>query len=402
MCDTMGFLSKGRAYFAKNSDRSPNEPQLVEYHPRRSGAGSLKATYIEIEDAGEANAVLLSRPSWLWGAEMGVSERGVVIGNEAVFTKGAYGKTGLTGMDLVRLGLERGESARHAFEVIANLLERYGQGGNCGFDHDFYYDNSFLILDRHDVYILETAGKRWAAKRFERAAISNRLSLEANADLRGGGAAADEDFSKKHLEPVYSFFSGSKQRNGMACAALTSAAGVPDLMRALRAHAPEIHNPLCQNSVRSVCMHAGGAIGDHTTASMVVELGDIIKLWVTGSSTPCISLFKPWAFGNPPTPPVFEAGDARAKEYWLARERFHRNLLGRELPAEYYAERDALEAGWLTEAEHADLAAMRALSLRAGEQEAAFYEKWGQAKLADGKARASFLNYWQKKNATLG
>lgn len=401
MCDTMGFLAGGGAYFAKNSDRSPNEPQLAEYHPRRGGAGRLKATYIEIEDAGEANAVLLSRPSWLWGAEMGLSERGVAIGNEAVFTKGAYGKTGLTGMDLVRLGLERGESARHAVEVIASLLERYGQGGNCGFDHDFYYDNSFLILDAHDVYILETAGKRWAAKRFARAAISNRLSLGAQADLLGGGAKAGEDFAKKHLDPVYSFFSGSKQRNGMACAALAAAAGAPELMRALRAHAPGVANPLCQNSVGSVCMHAGGAIGDHTTASMIVEFGKIAKVWITGSSTPCVSLFKPWAFGNPPAPPVFEAGDARAKEHWLARERFHRSLLGGELPAAYFAERDALEKSWLAQAENADLAAMRELSLRAAAEEEAFYEKWGRAAPARGKARASFLSYWKKKNAAL-
>ncbi|HWQ58751.1 MAG TPA: C69 family dipeptidase [Clostridia bacterium] len=401
MCDTMGFLAGDRAYFAKNSDRSPNEPQLVEYHPAHGARGRLKVTYMEIEDAGEANAVLLSRPSWLWGAEMGVSSRGVVIGNEAVFTKGAYGKTGLTGMDLVRLALERGESAKHALEVIAALLERYGQGGNCGYDHDFYYDNSFLILDTSDIYVLETAGRRWAARRYERAAISNRLSLGAEAELRGGGSPAGEDFKAKHLEPVYSFFSGSKQRNASACAALAGASGARDLMRALRAHQPGVGNPLCQNSVGSVCMHAGGAIGDHTTASMVAELGGVTKLWLTGSSTPCVSLFKPYAFGDLATPPVFEAGDAAAKGYWLARERFFRSLIGKALPAEYYEERDALENGWLAEAEGADLPAMRELSLRACIEEEAFYDKWRGVRLADGAPRASYMEYWRRKNAAL-
>ena len=33
MCDTMGFFSNGTAIFAKNSDRSPNEPQVLEYIP---------------------------------------------------------------------------------------------------------------------------------------------------------------------------------------------------------------------------------------------------------------------------------------------------------------------------------------------------------------------------------
>jgi hypothetical protein len=401
MCDTMGFLAEGKAYFAKNSDRSPNEPQVVEYHPAHGARGRLKATYLELDDREDAHAVLLSRPVWMWGAEMGVNECGVVIGNEAVFTKGAYGKTGLTGMDLLRLALERAGDAKSAVGIIAALLEQYGQGGNCGYDHDFYYDNSFLIADRNDIYVLETAGKRWTAKRFTSAAISNRLSLGAQNDLRGGGAREDEDFKKAHFEPVYSFFSGSKQRNGDVCASLSGASGPEDLMRALRAHAPGLEHPLCRASVKSVCMHAGGAIGDHTTQSMVVELGDIIKVWVTGSSTPCISLFKPYALGSPAEPPVFAPDDPAARAYWLAHERFHRGLIGKIPPQEYYAERGALEESWLAEARDADTAAMRALSQRAAGQEAAFYDKWAKTVFQKGNTGASFLRYWRKKNAAL-
>lgn len=53
----------------------------------------------------ETHAVILSRPSWLWGAEMGANEHGVCIGNEAVWTKEPVGKgEALLGMDLLRWG----------------------------------------------------------------------------------------------------------------------------------------------------------------------------------------------------------------------------------------------------------------------------------------------------------
>jgi secernin len=92
----------------------------------------IKTTYIEIPQVDETFAIVLSKPGWMWGAEMGGNEWGVVIGNEAVWTKLANSKQDLKhrllGMDLVRLGLERGKSARDAVNVITELLEKYGQG----------------------------------------------------------------------------------------------------------------------------------------------------------------------------------------------------------------------------------------------------------------------------------
>ena len=109
MCDTIGILLDSYALFGKNSDRSPNEPQAAEFHPARvCKEGSVAATYIAIPQARETLAVLLSRPTWMWGAEIGVNEAGVAIGNEAVFTKGGYGKPALTGMDLLRLATGAG------------------------------------------------------------------------------------------------------------------------------------------------------------------------------------------------------------------------------------------------------------------------------------------------------
>ena len=102
MCDTLGFVNDSLAIFAKNSDRSPNEPQVLEYRdsllhfmtdmhlsfegkrptPHESRAME-KLSYISVEKVPETHGVLLSRPTWLWGAEMGVNEWGLCIGNEA-------------------------------------------------------------------------------------------------------------------------------------------------------------------------------------------------------------------------------------------------------------------------------------------------------------------------------
>lgn len=110
MCDTLVALGNatadGAVIFAKNSDREPDEAQILELIPGEvhPPGATVKCTYLEIPQVERTYTVLLSRPFWMWGAEMGANEHGVVIGNEAVFTRVPYEKkAGLTGMDLLRL-----------------------------------------------------------------------------------------------------------------------------------------------------------------------------------------------------------------------------------------------------------------------------------------------------------
>lgn len=403
MCDTLGRIGEKVSFFAKNSDRSPNEVQVTEFYPRQEGlSGELQCTYIAIPQAEATNAVLLSRPEWMWGAEMGVNEFGLCIGNEAVFTKGPYNKVGaLTGMDMVRLALERCQNAKQALGLIIDLLQTYGQGGNCGFDHKFYYDNAFLIMDRRELYVLETAGKQWAYRKLEMGNISNRLSIGIEMDAKSDDTI--RDFAGQFTEPVYTAFSGSKRRSAQLRSCLAIASTPEGCMKALRSHDTDVQNPFAKGSVSSACMHYGGAVGDHSTASWVVQLEEErILVWVTGSSLPCVSVFKPWLFGTEPVLPVVCPGDGAAKAYWLEAEQYRRSLLGRQIPREYYAQRNALEAGWLERADLIPDSDFPAFTRACLEEERAFYARWQPKSFEKARTSGMFRSRWEQKTSVLG
>ena len=343
MCDTLVVITTDGVLFAKNSDRNPNEAQLLDWQPRRRHpTGSrVRCTWIEIGQVAETHAVLLSRPFWMWGAEIGANEHGVVIGNEAVFTDQAYAPTGLTGMDLVRLALERAETAIGAVEVITELLGRHGQGGGCGHeDRTLNYHNSFLVADATGAYVVETAGALWEVEHVTSGirSISNGLTIPGFA---------------RHAARIPTYFTQSKVRQAItgSCAASSPA----DLMAVLRDHgtkgpAPRFAPVLGAKS--APCMHAGGGIKatSQTTASWVAELrsGGDHRHWVTGTSAPCTSLFKPVRVDQ-----ALDLGSDATDRFdpdtlWWRHERLQRAVSAdpvRLLPL-LTSERDAIEARW--------------------------------------------------------
>ena len=185
--------------FGKNSDRPAGEGQTIRKYPRatyRKDADgkmpTLKCTYITIDQAETTHAVLLSQIDWMFGAEIGANEHGVVIGNEAIWTRDDCSSESkyLLGMDLVRLALERGDTARQSLEVITSLLEMHGQGGGCSQDDPaFTYHNSYLIVDPSEAWVLETSGRHWVAEQVKEGVrnISNCLSIRDNFDLSSDG-----------------------------------------------------------------------------------------------------------------------------------------------------------------------------------------------------------------------
>jgi len=339
MCDTVVKVENGRVLFAKNSDRDPNEAQLISWHKARqsSPTGELRCTWVTIPDVAQTRAVMLSRPFWMWGAEMGTNDAGVVIGNEAVFTDQAMDDDGLLGMDLVRLGLERSGSAAEALEVIRALIERHGQGGRCSYSQPgFQYHNSFLIADAKEAFVLESAGRRVDTERVVGArAISNGLTLNS---------------LRPHADRVKESVAQCVVRRHRTQEAALKASSVVDFFNILRDHGDERQWPSyskVNGAMSSACMHAGGLLASsQTVGSWVSELtSQGPRHWATGTASPCLSLFKPISIEHPidlgsPT------GKAEDTSYWWRFERIHRELI-KDLggvSAEYLESRNTIES----------------------------------------------------------
>ena len=306
MCDTLVALgnstANGNVIFGKNSDRLSNEVQLITYlpHLKHDKGQDVECTYMSIPQVDETAAIIMSQPWWMFGCEMGCNEYNVVIGNEAVYTKEKYERKGLLGMDLLRLGLERGKTAKNSLDIIIELLEKHGQGGKCAYDAPMRYHNSFIIADPLEAYILETAGEWWIVENVKDVrSISNNISIRGKGDSRKDGIiqhAIEKGYCKddNDFDFVKAFSSGYpladppsvSTRDGCTLNQLKIYKGKITeamMMDFLRAHDPA-----------GVCMHGEF----ESTGSQVSLLRNDKKSihWFTGTTRPCVSTYKPYAF----------------------------------------------------------------------------------------------------------
>jgi secernin len=310
MCDTvvvLGSASKtGEVIFGKNSDRPQDEVQLVVYIPQTTHQFSLQdqsplmvqATYISIPQAPHTNGILMSQPYWMWGGEMGVNDQGVVIGNEAVWTTEPLNQTGLLGMDLLRLGLERGNSARESLDIITSLLDKYGQGGNCAIGGSMSYHNSFLIADAYEAWVLETAGVWWVAEKITEGIrnISNNLSITT------AGTICHKDVVKyaiksKFCEDEKSFNFAqifSEGRWTPEISPFSREGRVKSLLEEIKGEiTPNDVMDVLKDHEAGICMH-GGFITAGSQVSTISTQKTLSKNWFITSAFPCRSEFMPF------------------------------------------------------------------------------------------------------------
>lgn len=186
MCDLLCALpvaTTGATLFAKNSDRPPGERQVFErFGPRRDG-GHVRATHVDVPAHPDATLpVFGSRPEWGWGIEQGVNEAGLAAGNATIYTTldPRSAPDGLTGMDLVRLVLERCARAADGVALIERLLAEVGQGGSGQVGRRRPYWSSFLLADPGEAFVVETSGNEMAVEAVvDVRATSNRTTIPA-------------------------------------------------------------------------------------------------------------------------------------------------------------------------------------------------------------------------------
>tara|TARA_B100000029_G_scaffold259259_1_gene255946 strand:+ start:15 stop:1391 length:1377 start_codon:yes stop_codon:yes gene_type:complete len=372
----------GTTILGKNSDRPVFDCQPLVRHPRQRHAKDavLQLEYRSIPQARETYATIGSSPYWCWGYEEGFNEYGVAIGNEAIFTKtfadavasskaGQPPELGLLGMDLLRIGLERGKTAREALEVITQLVEKYGQWGSGvpGMDHETGgYDNSYIIADNKEAWILETVGTRFVARRVKRgvAAISNQPSIRTEWDLashdlaeyaidRGWWPKArkkDFDFARAYIDletPLQLSQIRVQRARQLLCQKERGEISPQWMKRVLRDHfedtflgGPNFNAAL--PDFLTLCMHSSPAnfTWGNTASSAVFVLprdkNSIAQMWWT-PVTPCTGLYLPifantsrlptvlstaGRLGKTVTPPIQAKPDSfhEASYWWLFRD----------------------------------------------------------------------------------
>lgn len=370
MCDSFVALgnstASGSVLLAKSADTEVNEAEQVVRYPRRAYApGALaRITHRTIPQATATHEVILGRSFWAWGAELGCNEHGVAVGNEAAFSNQAAEQDGACCLDLPRIAVERGSTAREAVDAVGYVVEAFGQGGNCQMMGNYPFDTGLLVADKREAYVVNCAGRHWAARRVQDVmAISNRYQIGADWDLSSLPASngAKPDFCALFADRRREREVAAMQRECRALALLQRDKGaittrhMADILRDVGDDPDGYDIPQDPLPTR-ICMHAGPyeARFWHATGAMITDSSeDGVLVWMTATSATDLSCFKPLLFdaampdmGQPPQ------GTYTVGALWWKHERLHRRAVAdyHALKPEIRADFDALEDAFFAEA----------------------------------------------------
>ncbi|HXV37913.1 MAG TPA: C69 family dipeptidase [Myxococcota bacterium] len=345
----------GVTLFAQNSDRHADECQpFRQFSEANHPPGSmLRCSHIAIPQVAETYRVMGHSPWWAWGFEHGVNEHAVAIATQRVSSREAIEKQpGLIGIDLVRLGLERGRSAREALEIIAGLIEVHGQGGST-FQSDARGDHSaFLLADPTEAWRLETSNRRWAARRCELESVSNHYHIRSDWHFSSRDLA---DFARERgwwsrsgrLDVALAYGGDARMSPG-SDARQQRARELLDQERGR--HDRESFQSLLRDHLEDAAEH-GDSLCAHrealeaTTASLIAPLPAALRapwpVWISFAA-PCTGVFLPvYLSGAIPAELARGGEQPRDDSAWWAFKRLHDAA-----SADYARALPRLRAGW--------------------------------------------------------
>jgi len=294
----------GSIIVAKNRDLSEYEVQWLYKAPRMSHAPgeTVELQYIAIPQAEETYGWVGSKSyDKKWGVGMGINEWGVVVAdNDAPTREPLTGESGLHDNDICRLVLERSRTAREGVQLVGSLIEKYGHS---------YVGQIYWIADPGEAWIVECAGRHWAAVRVTDGVEvrANQFQIttswdEGSSDLveyavgRGWCESAEDfSFAECYSKVGYPYRSSQTrvERGLDLLAGKTGELTREDLMAVLMDHYEGTHmyrSPHGNDMYRTICR-------GRTVSAMVVHLEPGIPsgmqvMWYCMGS-PCVGVFMP-------------------------------------------------------------------------------------------------------------
>jgi dipeptidase len=319
---------EGRTLFGHNSTRPVGEGQeLCRIAGRAYARGeTVHTTNLVLPQVARTHTVLGCRPAGCWGLQHGVNQAGVALGTTPIHTKLLAGGPGLTGPDLVRLGLERAASALQAVDVLTDLVSRFGQGGYAGCAAAEDHDNAVLIADAREAFVLEACGSYWGLQRVgEVRAVTDVSRLRQDWDRLARGLSTlaigqgwwPEDGSKLDfagaLAPAGVDGAAALRRWGRATLLLEENNGQIDPAFLRRLLSDHHEGSVLRPSEMTLCQHATVAPGEATAASLVAQLGpegEPLPVAWWGFGLPCSTVYFP-LFLDGELPEAFQAEGLR-------------------------------------------------------------------------------------------
>jgi len=294
----------GSTMIAKNRDLSEYEVQwLYRAPPTRHAAGStVRLQYIEIPQAETTYGWVGSRSyDKKWGVGMGINEWGVVVAdNDAPTREPLDGESGLHDNDVCRLVLERSKTAYEGVRLVGSLIETYGHS---------LVGQIYWIVDPGEAWIVECAGRHWAAVRVGDgvAVRANQYQITVDWDegsddlveyaVGMGWCESAEGFSFAECYSREGYPYGSSQTRVERVQDLlggrTGSITREDLMGVLSDHyegTPLYRSPHSNDLYRTVC-------SGRTVSAMVAQLepglpSEMQVMWYCMGS-PCVGVFMP-------------------------------------------------------------------------------------------------------------